>query len=94
MSISLNAAMIITKEEKSQGNKMSDRFRKTYHQLVKENSDLIIEMKSKAEELDALFSLVPSREMSLAVTNLEQAMMWATKAVVLQDEHIKEPIRK
>jgi len=25
--------------------------------------------------------------MSLALTNLEQASMWATKAIVMQDEH-------
>ncbi|HEO1391241.1 TPA: hypothetical protein VAH77_000456 [Legionella pneumophila] len=71
-----------------------DRFRKVYKPIHQDNSNLILEMKTKAEELDALFSLVPSREMSLAVTNLEQAMMWATKAVVLQDEHTNEPIRK
>ncbi|MCW8457420.1 hypothetical protein OQJ16_07565 [Legionella pneumophila] len=71
-----------------------DRFRKVYKTLHQDNSSLVLEMKTKAEELDALFSLVASREMSLAVTNLEQAMMWATKAVVLQDEHTNESIRK
>ncbi len=65
---------------------MSDTFRKVYKQLKEENSALIHEMKSKAEELEQLMINVKSREMSLALTNLEQAMMWATKAVVLDDE--------
>lgn len=65
---------------------MSDKFRKVYRTLHEKNSQLITEMKETAEKLDSLFDYVKSREMSLAVTNLEQAMMWATKAVVLEDE--------
>lgn len=65
---------------------MSDTFRKVYKTLNEVNSALIIEMKEAAEKLESLFSLVKSREMSLAQTNLEQAMMWGTKAVVLEDE--------
>ena len=65
---------------------MSDKFRKVYKQLHEQNSALIVEMKELAEKLDAKFEYVKSREMSLAITNLEQAMMWATKAVVLEDE--------
>lgn len=65
---------------------MSDTFRKTYHKLKEENSSLILECKNKAEELELLFKSVSSREMSLALTNLEQALMWSTKAIVLNDE--------
>lgn len=65
---------------------MTDKFRKVYKPLHELNSKLIVEMKELAEKLDANFDFVKSREMSLAVTNLEQAMMWATKAVVLEDE--------
>lgn len=73
---------------------MSDKFRKVYKQLNEENSKLIVEMKELAEKLDACFEYVKSREMSLAVTNLEQAMMWATKAVVLEDEkNGSQPVR-
>ncbi len=73
---------------------MSDKFRKVYKTLNEENSKLITEMKEIAEKLDACFEYVKSREMSLAVTNLEQAMMWATKAVVLEDEkNGSQPVR-
>jgi hypothetical protein len=73
---------------------MSDKFRKIYKSLHEENSKLITEMKESAEKLDSLFDFVKSREMSLAVTNLEQAMMWATKAIVLEDEkNGSQPVR-
>jgi hypothetical protein len=65
---------------------MSDTFRKTYKALKSVNSDLIQNIKLKAEELEDLFKKVNNREMALAKTNLEQSIMWATKGVVLQDE--------
>ena len=44
---------------------------------------IIFDMKSKAEELkEGFFDKVNNREMSIAQTNFEQAMMWATKAWV------------
>ena len=64
----------------------TDTFRKEYRTLKEENSTLILKCKEKAEELEALFKQVSSREMSLALTNLEQALMWSTKAIVLSDE--------
>lgn len=42
------------------------------------------EIHAKADELLALFQAYPSREMSLAVTNLEQSCMWATKALAIR----------
>ena len=65
---------------------MSDTFRKVYFPLKEESSALIAEIKAKAEELEQLFSNVKSREMFIAQTNLEQSIMWATKAVVLDYE--------
>lgn len=64
---------------------MSDVFRKVYKTLKPENSAKITEMKEAAETLYNLMT-VSSREMALAKTSLEQAMMWATKAIVLNDE--------
>ena len=63
-----------------------DTFRKAYHKLKPESTQLIEQLKDKAEELLLLLENIKSREMSLAITNLEQCTMWATKAVVLHDE--------
>ena len=54
---------------------MTDTFRKEYRPLKPETSDLIIKIKEAAEVM----------EMSLAMTNLEQCIMWSTKAIVLND---------
>lgn len=61
-------------------------FRKVYREIKQENADLIRETKEQAEVLEALFKTIPGREMALALTNLEQALMWSTKAIVLHDE--------
>lgn len=65
---------------------MSDTFRKQYRPLHTDNAQLIIDIKEAFEVVEKLLLLIRSREMSLAMTNLEQASMWATKAVVLADE--------
>jgi hypothetical protein len=65
---------------------MSDTFRKEYKTLHEKNSDMIRCMKIAFEQVEQFLVLVKSREMSLALTNLEQASMWATKAIVLEDE--------
>ena len=65
---------------------MTDTFRKQYKTLSPYNNDLIIQVKDKAEELERIMLEIKSREMSLALTNLEQAIMWCTKAIVLHDE--------
>lgn len=60
---------------------MTDTFRKQYsnNEELKEFAD---EIKSLAEGLEAHINLIGrSREVSLALTNLEQAVMWATKAI-------------
>lgn len=62
-----------------------DTFRKVYKPLKEENSQLILSIKEKAEELEKLLQMIKNREMSLAITNLEQSIMWATKAIVLND---------
>jgi len=65
---------------------MRDTFRKKYKTLKDSWADHILLQKEKAEELEEIFSVITNREMSLAMTNLEQALMWATKAVVLHDQ--------
>jgi hypothetical protein len=64
----------------------TDTFRKEYVPLKEENTALIIECKKKAVELEALFMKVKNHEMSFALTNLEQAIMWCTKAIVLDNQ--------
>lgn len=63
-----------------------DTFRKEYKKISDENSALILSIKKKFEEVEALLLTVKSREMSTALTNLEQSCMWATKAIVLEDQ--------
>lgn len=65
---------------------MTDTFRKMYKTLTPTNSDLILQIKTQAEEIEESLKLIKSREASLAMTNLEQAIMWATKAIVLDNE--------
>jgi hypothetical protein len=59
---------------------VSDTFRKTYNSLHLKHG-FEVEIKKIAESLESYFKQIPSREMSLALTNLEQSIMWATKAI-------------
>lgn len=65
---------------------MTDTFRKVYKPLSEDNQRHIKDIKELAEAMEYLMNNFKSREMSLAMTNLEQCTMWATKAIVLEDE--------
>lgn len=62
-------------------------FRKEYKQLDQETIKRIDEIKTKGEELASLFgykeidSRMANRELSLAMTRLEEAVMWAVKGL-------------
>ena len=66
---------------------MTDVFRKEYKTLSGEIKDDIFVIKSKAENLLYEFDAMALREetdkrcLALAKTNLEQAVMWAVKAI-------------
>lgn len=61
---------------------MTDVFRQTYTPLSDERKAAVQIVKEKAQELYDLLETQPqSREMSLAKTNLEQAIMWAVKSM-------------
>lgn len=66
---------------------MSDTFRKEYKPLNGETKDDIFVIKSEAENLEKEFDLISARIttdkrcIALAKTNLEQAIMWAVKAI-------------
>ena len=63
----------------------SGTFKKTYVKLEERNQILIFEMKCLCEQLETLLKNVNNREKSLFMTNLEQASMWGTKAIVNHD---------
>lgn len=67
---------------------MKDTFKKVYTVMPDEIKQVIFDMKSKAEELKEFFDKISNREMSIAQTNLEQAMMWATKAYVIEGDKL------
>lgn len=61
-----------------------DRFRSEYRPLQPADSERILRIKAQAEHLAATMELSPpSRELSLALTKLEEAVMWATKAITV-----------
>lgn len=56
------------------------RFRPRYRALTDDEKALHDALKDKAAELEALFSKVkPGRYNSLAITSLEQSIMWIVK---------------
>lgn len=65
------------------GRIMIDTFRKQYNSCKKLH-DYQMEIKEIAEQLEAKFKNIgQSREISLAMTNLEQSIMWAAKALYM-----------
>lgn len=65
---------------------MTDVFRKVYSPFNISQIDVLERIKDKAEDLLASFEDTPGiepdkRMMALAKTNLEQAVMWAIKAI-------------
>jgi ABC-type cobalamin/Fe3+-siderophores transport system ATPase subunit len=71
---------------------MKDTFRKNYHTLRDENTQLILNIKNQLEVVEQLMRNIQNREMSLAITNLEQAAMWSTKAIVLHDARLTDDV--
>lgn len=56
------------------------RFRPTYRALTQDEKNLHDEIKRKAADLEFSFGLVkPGRYNSLAMTSLEQSVMWIIK---------------
>ncbi len=55
----------------------------TYHAPKDDQPARYVELRANAKELAELMTAMcpPSRELSLALTNLEQAVMWANAAI-------------
>lgn len=62
---------------------MTTTFRREYKALTEEHGRAIDEIKLRAEALEhtITYHLLPGRERSLAMTKLEEAVMWAVKGV-------------
>lgn len=58
------------------------RFRKQYRELTPIEKAIVEDIKTQAESLEESISNVPDgREKSIALTKLEEAVMWAVKGV-------------
>jgi hypothetical protein len=67
-----------------------DRFKMVYEELQPEQLQLIKDIKGLAGLLSVSYAKVANREMALALTNLEQSIMWAVKAVCVDYARIKQ----
>jgi hypothetical protein len=69
-----------TDERQGDGDTVASRFRPTYRALSDAEKVLHDELKAKAVEMEALFSQVKDgRYKSLALTSLEESIMWIVK---------------
>lgn len=58
------------------------RFRPTYRNLTQDEKDIHDAIKQQAQVLEVLFQSIPQgRETSLAMTKLEESIMWAVKGL-------------
>lgn len=55
----------------------------TYHAPKGNQSDRYVDIRDGGKQLAEIFTMLcpPSRELSLALTNLEQAIMWANASI-------------
>ncbi len=69
----------------SMSNEMGDRLARsfTYHAPKTDQAERYVELRDKAKELAELIVACtpPSREQSLALSELEGSIMWANKAI-------------
>lgn len=61
---------------------MNDVMRSEYRTLTADEKATLLEIKTKGYEFYSLLaSISGSREMTIALTKVEEAVMWSTKAV-------------
>jgi hypothetical protein len=63
-----------------------------YHKPIGDQAERYVEIRDKGKELALLLeTLCPtSRELSLAMTNLEQAIMWANASIARNEKEMVE----
>jgi hypothetical protein len=59
----------------------TNTFRTTYRELAADEKADMEAVKVKAEEIEAIIQKRQGRQSALALTNLEQAVMWAVKQI-------------
>lgn len=60
---------------------VKNRFRPVYRQLSDDEKQRVDRIKDIASELAQIFELAPGRYTALALTSLEQSVMWAVKEI-------------
>ena len=71
-----------TPDARQEGDIKPSRFRPKYRQLTDKEKDLHDAIKERAAELEELFNQVgDSRYKSLAMTSLEESIMWIVKEI-------------
>ena len=69
--------------------KLNNRFNMIYKDLSADEIQIVNDIKQKARDMADEFMKCPrTHEMVIAMTNLEQAVMWAVKAVCIN--HVSE----
>lgn len=69
---------------------MSDVFHKEQIELDMFNKQLVNAIKNKSQSMFDTICGINNREMAIAKTKLEEFTMWATKAVCVNQEAMKE----
>ena len=66
----------------------------TYHKPFGDQQDRYVEMRAEAKGLAETFERCcpPSRELSVALTNLEQAVFWANAAIARNEMEPNQPM--
>ena len=70
------------------------KYNKVYKpSLSEKTSSLILALNECFEQAEHIMytTNIQSREMSIALTNLEQAWMWATRAIIVDGEKLDKP---
>jgi hypothetical protein len=68
-----------------------------YHSPINDQQDRYVAIRAKAKELAFLIAecTPPSREQSISLTGLEEAVMWANAAIARNEteEEVDEPVK-
>jgi hypothetical protein len=70
---------------------METKFKVVYENLTNKEVDLVASIQKLAHMMSDLYAVTPgNRELSLALTNLEQSVMWAIKGICVHRMKLDE----